>query len=1186
MFLKRIKIDGFKSFAKPIVIDFSAPITAIVGPNGCGKSNIVDAIKWAIGEQSAKSLRGSKMSDIIFAGSMDYRPVEKASVTLYFDNSERVLDTDKKEVRIKRCVTIDGQSEYYINGSPCRLKDIEELFMDTGLGREDYSIVSQGKIDSIINSRPEKLRELFEEAAGIVKYKTRKQEAENKLNRTREDLQRVKDLVWELEKQVNPVKKSAEKAAKYRRLRGELEVLEVNLLLDNWESNNKQLEEIRKNEEFFYNKIIELEKEISQRDKILEKETGELQDREEYIEKMRDNIYQTKSKLEQAENSLKVLAEREVSLLREKDNYNTQLNTVSDDLEKISEKKQSISSQLKEVEEEGKRIEAQILKIEEELSETKKELKKRKEELVVQRNSILDDNTETKEILSELEKYREKSRYLEIEIEKLAARRKNISEEYDDTIVTKNKILREINENELKLAAVEDELQEYGKRARKLEDNIDELNQSIQKLNNEINQDSSRLKLLQEMEADYQGYFQGVKSIMMNKEKLPGIIGVIADLINVDKKYELAIETALGAKIQNIVAEDDDTAKKAVNFLKSNKGGTATFIPLNMVRGEKARLNELNIDSEDGFLGLAADLIDYEERFTTVVESLLGKTIVAENLDKAVEISKKIKSSLRIVTLDGEFINTGGAITGGSTGNKRQGTLLGRSREIEELKSRLENSRKALAEQEKEILDKKEEMEKLLKIQEKKSEEKNKLEFRKNDLSKDLLNIEKEYERLDSELKIIDKDFEEYHRMLGENDKVIQQLEKKLADISDEQSREKEEINRKELEIKELEEREEENNRSLTEIKIALATNRQKRAGIIAESENYELEFEKLSRRKEEIEGLLDENEKMIEEIFIRKEELEEMKKGFQEKILELEDRYEEDKLSYEKFAEEVKRLQANFYEKQQELNRIKDDYHRIDLKKNRLEDKNIQIAERLREEYELSAEEGIPERIKLDNHAQASNKIKELKEAIKKLGPVNLTAVEEYEQLLNRLDYLKEQQKDLLEAGASIEKVIAELERGMSELFYQSFTEVREEFEKIFKILFNGGKAELRLTRPEDLLETGVEIEAQPPGKQLKKLTLMSGGERALTAIALVFAFLQVNPSPIYVLDEIDASLDDANVRRFADYLKEYSQHVQFILITHNKYMMTQSDVIYGITMEEKGVSKLVSLRLDEEIA
>lgn len=1185
MFLKKIKIDGFKSFAKAIVVSFPAPLTAIVGPNGSGKSNIVDAIRWAMGEQSAKSLRGSRMSDIIFAGSDDFKPLSKASVTLYFDNSTGALPVEKKQIRIKRTVSNDGQSDYYLNGSSCRLKDIEELLMDTGLGKDSYSIVGQGKIDSILNSKPEKLRELFEEAAGIVKHKTRKQEAEKRMEKTRQDLQRIKDLVWELDKQVKPLKRSAEKASKYQRLKEELKELEINLLLDRWEDNYQLLGETRKDEEVLRKKVYSLEEELNKANSILEQKIEELEFEEVFLDELQKKLYQTKTKKEQADNNLKVLAERNNGLIREKRTNEEQLESIKNDQTNLIQKKEIVNEDIDHIKAEENNINNKIEMLTGELNQVRELIKEKKDQLFDRRNSILNKNMERNEIHSELEKSKGKARYLEHEIEKMAEKRKNISRQLDDNVIQENETAKSIKEIEKELINNNNELKSFKKQEEKIDSCIKDTTTNTENIKDKKNHNKSRLKILQDMENDYQGYFRGVKNILNKDREITGIIGVVADLIDVEKKYELAIETALGAKLQNVVTEDDSVARKAVKYLKSSSGGRATFLPLNMVKGRKTTVEKLHIDNMEGYLGVASDIIAYDERLNQVILSLLGKTIVARDLDSATEISKKIKSSLKIVTLDGEFINTTGAITGGSQKNNNKG-LLGRSREIEELKetvNKYDSKYNHLIEQ---IENYKTEKKGFNELQEKKLQQIKGLEFKKNDLNKDLFSIQKEENRLETELKLIDRDFEDYHKQLGNNDNLILRLEGQLSTINSEHDKVKDQINNKENEVKRLEESEEKLNKEFTENRVEMATITQKKNNMLSENNNILDELKNLSMKEKDIRNMKNELVDKLEKIDDRRKELEKLKEDFTVQIKKMDTEYNISQEAFKKKEEDVKQLQNRYNKKQQDLSLIKDEYHKIDLKITRLEDKNIQIADRLIEEYEVSPEEGIEERIEISNYAQVSHKIKEFKDAIKQLGPVNIGAIKEYEELINRLEYLRDQQEDLLQARASIEKVIKELEKRMTERFYQTFAEVKDQFENTFEQLFDGGKAELRLTKPENLLETGVEIEAQPPGKQLKKLTLMSGGERALTAIALVFAFLKVNPSPMYILDEIDAPLDDANVKRFANYLKEYSEFVQFLVITHNKLMMTEANVIYGITMEEKGVSKLVSLKLDEEIA
>lgn len=1185
MFLKKVKIDGFKSFANPILIDFPAPLAAIVGPNGSGKSNVIDAIRWALGEQSAKSLRGGKMSDIIFAGSADYKALDRASVTLYIDNSKKILPAPEREIRIRRCVNREGQSDYYINGQPCRLKDIRELLMDTGLGNESYSIVEQGKIDAILSSKPEKLRGLFEEAAGIVKHKTRKEEAEKRLEETRKDLQRVKDLIWELEKQLRPMKRSAEKLQKYRRFRDELEKLEVNLLLDQWEENERILLDGKKDEESLQNRLTELEMRVEETARLLSEKAEELRQEEAAVEELQNKLYLLRSRKEEAANQLQILEERDSGLRRERENHLRQLDNMQADLARSRRKEEELEARLSELSRLEEEINGTLQALEKELRGIKDLINVKKDELHQRRDFIFSENLELKELQSELEQRREKGRFLEREIERLADRRKLVSGEFDENLLKRKELLEQRNTLEAEFLSTRQDLLSCQKREAELAAEIRKEEEKLETIKNQYNHSSSHLKLLQEMEDDYEGYYRGVRNVLQQRDKLPGIRGVIADLIQVDKRYELAIETALGGRLQNIVTEDDAAAKRAVKFLKERKGGKATFLPLNMVRGSQARIEKAGLDKLPGFIGLATDLVTYSPELEGIIQSLLGRTLVAENIDTAVEIAKELKGSLQIVTLEGDYISSGGAITGGSQSSTKPG-ILGRSREINELKDKLRELAVVFENEKANLEELRQAREELLQLAREKEEELKRLEFAKNDLNKDIINLDKESSRLERELELIDKDFEEYHSQLGLNDNKLQRLEQELSIINDEQFREREELGQKEGEIRKLEEEEEEKNRKLTEIKIELATVQQEKDSLQREQEELEDDFANLRKREQDLQKVLQEIEDKLLAIAERQVELEEMERNFARESLEVEAEYNKQAAALQVKEEHLRGLQEGYNKDQLDLNKIREEYHRVSFKVSRLEDKKNQIEERLQEEYEVEPEKGFQDRFRIENQALVSQRVQELRDSIKKLGPINLAAAEEYEDLKKRLDYLKEQKDDLIQAKESVVKVIEELERSMSSLFYQTFVAVKEEFEKTFQELFNGGKAELYLTRPENLMETGVEIEAQPPGKQLKNLTLMSGGERALTAIALVFAFLRVNPSPLYILDEIDAPLDDANVRRFVNYLKTYSQDAQFLVVTHNKVMMSEADIIYGVTMEEKGVSKIVSLRLDEEIA
>ncbi|HLV10064.1 MAG TPA: chromosome segregation protein SMC [Halanaerobiales bacterium] len=1184
MFLKKIKINGFKSFANPIIIDFQSPVTAIVGPNGSGKSNVVDAIRWALGEQSAKTLRGSRMSDIIFAGSEDYKPLQRASVTLYFDNTDRKLSVDSNEVRICRKVNEDGQSDYLLNGNVCRLKDIEEILMDTGMGKDAYSIVGQGKIDSILNSKPQKLRELFEEAAGISRYKMRKEEAEKRLDKTKHDLQRVKDLIWELDRQLTPIKKASEKARKYRRLKEEMGVLEINLFLDYWEKNNENIQSMQVKKEKLYNRIENLETELQNLDLSLKQKKEELEKEEEIIEELHDDYYQSRIKKEQAENNLKVLKERQQGLSREKKSLKQLLDELEEENNELLDQQERIDQRLDGVIKEDKEFSEKLARAQFQLNEQKDLLEKKRSELFSRRNSILNENVELQDLNTKLEKYREKGRYLELEIEKMVGKRKGVSSEIDDNVLEQEKLCKQINEISQEMEKARKKIATFTEKERDTTEKISAREQKIKKKNDQLLKYKSRLQVLKDMENDYQGYYRGVREIMKTDDEFPGIIGVVADLFNVEKEYELAIEIALGAAMQNIVVEDEKTARACVEFLKKHKAGRATFLPLDMITEKKLDVEKMGFNIREGILGIATDFVSSETRLTSVINNLLGRILLAKDLKSATAVARKLKSRLKIVTLDGEVINPGGSITGGSrTENGRR--LLGRSREIEELQSNINILAKEISQKKECLLSIEKELKGVNTAKDESKYHLTNLEFQKNDLIKDLANYKKEQERLELELEKMDREFVKRHEELGEIDNHRQNLKQEIELANSDRTRGKDKVGDLEEELKEMEILEKEANRDIADLRVELATVKQKKENLLNEKNILHNQLKTNQEKMEKTAVKIKKFENKFVEMESREKELQEMKQNFVRKIEKSGEEYREKQKGFKEKEKGFTALQEKEHMFQEELNENRERHHKQELKITRMEDKTEQFYEKL-VGYGVKPEEGIEERIEISNYTQTNRKIEEFRDAMESLEPVNEGAIQEYSDLKERLEYLENQQKDLLEARDSLVRIIRELEKTMGQMFKETFNMVRKEFERIFQELFDGGKARLELTETGDTLNTGIEIEAQPPGKQLKKLSLMSGGERALTAIALVFAFLQVNPSPIYILDEIDASLDDANVLRFALFIRKYSSSVQFLLVTHNKQMMTEADVIYGITMEEPGVSKLVSLRLDEEIA
>ncbi len=1187
IFLKKIRLKGFKSFAEQTDIEIEENITAVVGPNGSGKSNIVDAIRWVLGEQSAKTLRGSRMSDIIFSGSEELNARRSASVTLFFDNSEGILPVDGKELTLGRRVDNDGRSDYLINGASCRLKDIETLLMDSGLGSDGYSIVGQGRIDSIIHSKPDKMRLFFEEAAGIMKHKSRKEEAQKRLENTTNDLNRIHDIVDELEKRREPLKKAAAKAEKFKKYKSELAELEISLLNKHWKELSGEFEIINSKRNKAKKELEEKESRSNILTYKLDTKKEELKKLKEKKEENSSEYFQNQNKLNEINNNLNLMNER-------KKNHSEQKEELLKDIEALQEDKAEREKQLKQsrenfeiVNSDKKQMESKIVQLRSSLEELNQEIAEIEDSTAEKEDQIEEFKNKIQDKNSRLERLKERVDISEDRLNELENESSALEHELDKKIEAKKEAEAELADLEEEVALQKSESESLKKEIAEKRERLEAGKEELQQLKENFQHKSSRLELMQEMQDSYEGYYNGVRSILSKKEEFPGLIDVVAEIVSVHKEHERAIETALGAKMQNIVVEDDRTAKEAVNYLKQNKKGRATFLPLNMVRG--SRLSDHYLDQlkdYSGFIGLAVDLVDFPERLEGIFNFLLGQIVVSENLDNAVKMAKDIKKSFRIVTKEGDVVYPGGAISGGSSSSNSR-DLIGRSRKIEKLeeeKSELQKKGKELVsslESLKEEIDREQdELENInTQLQELKIEE--------NSCAGRRARLEEEAEALKERVDSLKNNRSQLGSSNSDNRDLISKHKNDIEELESSISSRKEEIAVLREEKEEKEQKIEDIKPQLKELELDGARISEKRDNLKSQLEEKESSLaqsrERLNQAEEELENLksdLKRIEKRKIELNKNKVELEkEEKKLKQEK-----DRLKKEVTELEK---EVEVKEEKSREIQTELSDLKDEFHELDLKYSKLESKLENIQNILAEDYDLTPqeidEEGLIE-ITEEAEDEVESRIGELKSSIDKLHPVNEAAVEEFAELKDRLDYLHEQQKDLKQARQSIEIVIGDIEESMKKMFSSTFYKVKEQFSKVFKALFQGGYAELKLTEPEDMLETGVEIQAQPPGKSLKTLSLLSGGERALTAIALIFAFIQVKPSPFYVLDEIDAPLDDVNIVRFASFIKRYSKVAQFIIITHRRYMMTEVDSLYGVTMEKSGVSRLISLKLEQE--
>ncbi|SFL15342.1 chromosome segregation protein SMC [Halanaerobium salsuginis] len=1186
IFLKKIRLKGFKSFANKTDIEIEENITAVVGPNGSGKSNIVDAIRWVLGEQSAKNLRGSRMADIIFAGSENLNAKHSASVTLFFNNENGALPIDGKELTLGRQVDADGRSDYLINGASCRLKDIEMLLMDSGLGSDGYAIVGQGRIDSIIKSKPEKMRLFFEEAAGIMKHKSRKEEAEKRLANTSNDLNRIHDLVDELEKRYQPLARAAQKAEQYREYKADLADLEISLLHKQWQDYSAAYKKVKAEKDQAEKLLQKKESEFNSLNYQLDNKKDKLKLLKNKKEEVSNDFFQSRNKLNEIDNNLNVMAERKKNYLQQEAKLEEQNKVLKKEKSSSEEDLKEIKKEYKIVSSDNDEIAAEISKLEQQIKLSKENLANKKQELNQQEETIkqLENKIQSEDAFIQRLQERvaiTKERLAEMSADKsdLNLKQKNKNSELDKVTAEINKLKDLLAQKETMLTQKDEAL---SKERQKLESGKEDLIT----LKEDFQHCSSRLQLMEEMQDSYEGYYNGVRNILEKKEKFPGLIDVVAEIVNVDSDYETAIETALGAKMQNIIVETDQTARQAVKYLKNNHLGRATFLPLNMVNGSRLADHYLaNLNSEAGFIGLAVDLVDFPVRLENIFNFLLGQIVVTDNLNHAVKIAKKSSKNFRIVTTEGDVVYPGGAISGGSSASNSR-DLIGRSRKIDELQA----NKADLKEQGQQLVVKLEKKQaEVTKLQQDKEQikveiqslkiEENNLLNSKNRLVDLLKELESEQNSSQTSLKNLNSDLQNNQTTIKTKQTDIDNYQQKIAELTVKKQQLQREINSSEESLLELEP-------DLKELELTAARISEKRINI---EEKVKAQQSDLKSKQEAIQANITQIKQFtadLKKLAVRKEQLQLKKEDLSQKSAEL--KKEQQKLTAE--ITELEKLveveEKSAKKLQQELNQLKDNFHQFDLKYNDLESKLSNIKDILTEDYQLTPAEINPaeiKEIKKADEAAVEEKIKQLKTKMNKLHPVNEAAVEEFAELKERLDFLHEQQADLQHARDSIKLVISDIEESMEKMFSQTFYQVKTEFTKVFKALFQGGKAELKLSEPEEMLTTGVEIHAQPPGKSLKSLSLLSGGERALTAIALIFAFIQVKPSPFYVLDEIDAPLDDVNIARFASFIKKYARVSQFIIITHRRYMMTEVDSLYGVTMEKSGVSKLVSLKLDQ---
>lgn len=1181
MYLKSIEVYGFKSFANKITFEFKNGITGIVGPNGSGKSNVADAVRWVLGEQSAKQLRGAKMEDVIFSGTESRKPLGSAYVAITLDNSDKSLPVDYKEVTISRRVYRSGESEYLINGTACRLKDVTSLFFDTGIGKEGYSIIGQGQIDKILSGKPEERRELFDEAAGIVKYKKNKAATEKSLEAEKQNLCRVNDILLELEGQVGPLAAQAEIAKQYLNMRDQLKELDVNVFL-------LETERFREDIKILEDKLTISDHEIRESEALYESTKNEYDDLEKQLDAIRTHLDDTKTQISEAEIAKEKL-EGEIRVLNEQINTaNSTKEHITSSLIRIEKDDSQRKAEKNRLAGEKTQLEAELQIRSQKIKEVEKEgqnSKDRMESLVAAietgKSGIIRLMNEHASIKNKLQRYDtmlEQIKLRKTELTKRLLQNKSEESKHKEEIEGLVSVQEELaGKMEALLTKLTENGQEYQKNHAKNQENIRKINM----LTEEYHKSRSKLDTLMNMTERYEGYGNSIRKIMEKKKEYQGIHGVVADLFQVEKKYEQALETALGGSIQNIVTDTENTAKQLIEFLKQNRYGRATFLPLTSMKNRNPFL-KTEVLQEEGVIGLASELIKTKEEYLDLARHLLGRIVVVEHIDYAILLARKYQYSLRIVTLDGESLNPGGAMTGGAFRNNSN--LLGRKRETNELKEKIGSLTQTLNERKEEEKHLKQEKENLRTVGEQLENLRQELSLAQNTNEMALVQAERKQKELAHAFSSLSKESKELESQIVEIESNKGELNNGRKEQEDERQNLEAKIKEQEDELASLREHTAELVEQLTSMRMEYSNIKQQGEFIDSNYSRIEEEEKKLQIEKQ---SLLFNQNQVKDEVAQILEKIEEQKQNIQKRAEQAVSKAKELTI-YEKQQEELKASHKEFFTKREELTKhlsaLDKESFRLKSLKEKTQEQAAALDAYMWEEYELTYRQSLAMRREEELSLSGLKKeLVDMKGRIKTLGDVNVNAIEDYKNVSERYEFLKNQRDDILQAEENLLTIIAELDTVMRAQFAEKFAEIQMMFDQVFKELFGGGKASLSLIEEEDILTAGIRIVSQPPGKKLQNMMQLSGGEKALTAIALLFAIQSLKPSPFCLLDEIEAALDDSNVERFAQYLHKLTKDTQFIVITHRRGTMIAADVLYGITMQEKGVSTLVSVSLIE---
>ena len=1174
MYLKRLELKGFKSFPNKTDIIFKEGVTAIVGPNGSGKSNVSDAVRWVLGEQSIKSLRGEKLEDVIFAGADKQKPMNFCEVALTIDNSDNKLNVDYSEVTIKRRAYRNGESQFYLNNKSCRLKDIKEILLDTGIGKDGYSIIEQGKVDEILSNNPVNRRKVFDEACGISKYRYKKNESERNLKNTKENLARINDIYVEIENQIKPLYNQQVKARKYLDLSEQLKKIEVNNYIREIQKIENQLKEINSQYEALIKELDNTDKSKIDFEQSSKEINTQIEEVDKSIEKASEYINSIKSVIDKKD--------YEINLLNQsRENSSKKIQRNIEELEKINksskENKENLGKLYKEKENNEKNINE--LKSQLNIFIEKNEINKNKigtlnEKIETLKDDIIELLNEKQDVSNKLTTLNANKDNIDQRNESIESEIKEINDKVKEKEVLLEDLKEKINDKKEKLNDFKEKINNYYERLNSLKEENHNLSNKMQNNNYSLKEYTSKLNVYIDMENHYEGFNRGVKEVLKNKN-LKGIYGALGQVVTVEGKYEKAIEAALGAYMQNIITADENSAKAAINYLKHNKIGRVTFLPMNIIKSKKIN----NIQSKTPFVGIASDLISYDEKYRDILENILGRTIVIDNIDQGIKFARETGHKYKVVTLDGDILNPGGSLTGGSL--KTSGNILSRKRLINEFNEKINNTKAeniALEEKvlsiEKELVDCKENIkqyEEEVKVLDKKlifnNSSYSRYEEEVNSLKSSMKKLETEKENLGSNLNytmekksILENQIKDIDNNHAENKETIENLNKELNKENEIYENEKSKFDSINLQLTKDKEILKSQNADIERIKAYLNELSNKISLIDKENKDEESEIKEIdekiiieNREKENLKTQLNDNNKNLENKKIARENLKQKLDENNVKLKDIDKQFMELKESIFKVESRIEKLESN-----KEANNFKlfEDYNLTYLQAIELRDDEIEINKKI-----------------LDT----------LKKDIKSLGNVNVDSIEEYKEIKERYDFYSEQKEDLQKSIDAIEEIIKDLEEHMKIQFKEEFAKINENFKYVYNRLFGGGEGNLTILDQANILESDIEITAKPPGKKMKNLSLLSGGEKALTAISILFAILLAKPTPFCILDEIEAPLDDSNIARFGTFLKELTSKTQFIAVTHRRGTMEAADYIYGVTMEQRAISKVIALSLNE---